>query len=221
MFFILLGGSMDKEKNVIRYYVLCNKLKNVIRTGWKDWNVKRVRVESVAEHIYSTQMLAIAMYSEFEYELDIKKILYMLAVHELEEIIIGDLTMFQISKDEKRKKGIKAVNQVLGSMLKKDEIKSIIEEFEDRKTKEALFAYYCDKLECDLQCKLYDEEECVNVKENDSINDEKVRKMLNEDKTWSNMWLLFSQETYGYDENFMKVSNYAINNNINNLLIND
>lgn len=212
---------MDKEKNVIRYYVLCNKLKNVIRTGWKDWNVKRVRVESVAEHIYSTQMLAIAMYSEFEYELDIKKILYMLAVHELEEIIIGDLTMFQISKDEKRKKGIKAVNRVLGSMLKKDEIKSIIEEFEDRKTKEALFAYYCDKLECDLQCKLYDEEECVNVKESDSINDEKVRKMLNEDKTWSNMWLLFSQETYGYDENFMKVSNYAINNNINNLLIND
>ena len=43
---------MSKAKNVIRYYVLCNKLKDVIRTGWKDWNVKRDRVESVAEHIY-------------------------------------------------------------------------------------------------------------------------------------------------------------------------
>ena len=31
---------MSKEENVLRYYLLCNKLKNVIRTGWKDWNVK-------------------------------------------------------------------------------------------------------------------------------------------------------------------------------------
>ncbi len=35
---------MSKEENVIRYYVLCNKLKNLIRTGWKDWNVKSNRL---------------------------------------------------------------------------------------------------------------------------------------------------------------------------------
>lgn len=29
------------EKSVVRYYVLCNKLKDIIRTGWKDWNVKK------------------------------------------------------------------------------------------------------------------------------------------------------------------------------------
>lgn len=43
---------MKKEENILRYYVLCNKLKNTIRTGWKDWNVKRERLESVAEHIF-------------------------------------------------------------------------------------------------------------------------------------------------------------------------
>lgn len=43
---------MSKEQNVINYYVICNRLKNVIRTGWKSWNVKRERIESVAEHIY-------------------------------------------------------------------------------------------------------------------------------------------------------------------------
>lgn len=41
---------MCKEQNVLNYYVVCNKLKNVIRTGWKDWKVKRERIESVAEH---------------------------------------------------------------------------------------------------------------------------------------------------------------------------
>ena len=40
-------------------------------------------------------------------------------------------------------------------------IEKLILEFDERKTKEVLFAYYCDKFECDLQCKLYDEEACV------------------------------------------------------------
>jgi len=79
---------MSKEENVINYYVLCNKLKNTIRTGWLDWNVKRDRVESVAEHIYGVQMLALAMKSEYEYDIDIMKVIYMLAIHELGETII-------------------------------------------------------------------------------------------------------------------------------------
>jgi 5'-deoxynucleotidase YfbR-like HD superfamily hydrolase len=56
-----------KEKNVVDFYVTCSKLKNVIRTGWKIWNVSCERIESVAEHIYGVQMLALAMYSEYEY----------------------------------------------------------------------------------------------------------------------------------------------------------
>ena len=64
------GDIMSREENVIKYYVLCNKLKNVIRTGWKVWNVERERLESVAEHIFGVQMLAIAMKSEYEYDID-------------------------------------------------------------------------------------------------------------------------------------------------------
>lgn len=75
---------MTKAENVVKFYVLCNKLKNVIRTGWKDWHVNRDRLESVAEHIYSVQMLAIAMNSEYKYDVDIFKVIMMLAVHELE-----------------------------------------------------------------------------------------------------------------------------------------
>ena len=74
---------MEKEKKVITYYVLCNKLKNIIRTGWKDWNVQRERLESVAEHIFGVQMLAIAMKSEYNYDIDILKVIMMIAIHEL------------------------------------------------------------------------------------------------------------------------------------------
>lgn len=32
---------MSKEENVIKYYVLCNKLKDVIRTGWLEFGQRR------------------------------------------------------------------------------------------------------------------------------------------------------------------------------------
>ena len=71
---------MKKEEKVINYYIICNRLKNVIRKGWKVWNVQRDRVESVAEHIFGVQMLAIAMKSEYQYDIDLLKVILMLAV---------------------------------------------------------------------------------------------------------------------------------------------
>ena len=213
---------MTKEEKVLRFYVLCNKLKNVIRTGWIDWKVNRDRIESVAEHIYSVQMLAIAMKSEYQYDIDIEKVIKMLAVHELEEIIIGDLTLFQITREEKAKIGHEAINKVLDGLLDKEEIITLITEFDERKTKEARFAFYCDKLECDLQCKLYDEEGCVDLndqKTNRTFRTEEVKKLIDEGMSWSSMWLMFSQDRYNYDENFTNVSNYAKENSIKKFII--
>lgn len=208
---------MSKEENVIKYYVMCNKLKNVIRTGWKNWNVERERVESVAEHIFGVQMLAIAMKSEYEYDIDIMKVVFMLAVHELGEIVIGDLTMFEISKEEKAKREKEAVHKILCGLLDGKEIENLFTEFDSHSTKEAMFAYQCDKLECDLQSKIYDEEGCVDLNKqesNDLLENELVKKLLSEEKSWSGMWLRFGQTVYPYDDNFKDVSKYALNNSI-------
>ena len=208
---------MSKEQNVINYYVICNRLKNVIRTGWKDWNVQRARIESVAEHIFGVQMLALAMKSEYQYDVDILKVIFMLAVHELGETIIGDLTQFQISKEEKEKLEHEAVHKILGNLLDGKQIEELFLEFDSHNTKEAMFAYQCDKLECDLQCKLYDEEGCVDLNKQDGNSTMKnplVEKLLNNGATWSNMWLNFGQQIYPYDDNFKAISNYAKNNDI-------
>ena len=66
---------MSKEENVVNYYVLCNRLKNIIRTGWISWNVNNERLESVAEHIYGVQMLAMAMHSEYNYDINLSKVI--------------------------------------------------------------------------------------------------------------------------------------------------
>lgn len=208
---------MTKKENVINYYVLCNKLKNVIRTGWKDWNVQSDRIESVAEHIFGVQMLVLAMYSEYQYDIDIMKVIFMLAVHELGETVIGDLTQFQISKEDKEKIEHEAVHKILLDLLDGEQIEKLFLEFDSHSTKEAMFAYQCDKLECDLQSKLYDEEGCVDLNKqdgNDTMNNSIVKELLDSGCSWSSMWLQFGQKIYPYDENFRAVSNYALNNNI-------
>ena len=208
---------MQKEEKVINFYVLCNRLKNIIRTGWKDWNVQKERIESVAEHIYGTQMLAIAMKSEFNYEINIEKVIYMLAIHELGEAIIGDLTMFQISKEEKEKIEHEAVHKILDDLIDGEKIEELFIEFDEHKTKESLFAYQCDKLECDIQSKIYDEENCVDLNNqtfNKTYNNKDVQELLKKGYSWSKMWITFGQKRYNYDNNFTLVSNYIMNNKI-------
>ena len=122
----------SKEKNVLDYYLLCNKLKNVIRKGWLNWNVKKERVESVAEHIFGVQMLAIAMKSEFNYDIDIMKVIYMLAIHELGETVICDLTEFEITREEKEKIEHEAVHNILSSLIGGKTIEELFLEFDSQ-----------------------------------------------------------------------------------------
>ena len=210
---------MGKEEKVINYYVLCNKLKNIIRTGWKHWEVKKDRLESVSEHIFWVQMLAIAMKSEYQYDIDIMKVIFMIAIHELWETIIWDLTEFDISREEKEKIEHEAVHNILKDLVDGEQLEKLFLEFDTHKTKEANFAYQCDKLECDLQCKLYDEEWCVDLNQQQSCNaieNERVQNLLKENKTWSEMWLGYDKENIHYDVNFKEIINYALNHKINN-----
>ncbi len=213
---------MNKEKRVLDFYVLCNKLKDVVRTGWKIWSVDRFRVESVAEHIYGVQMLAIAMWSEYQYDIDIQKVVVMLAVHEMEETIIGDITLFEKSKKDKQQLGHSVVSEIFKGLISGDKIKDLIFEYDKKETSEAKFAFFCDKLECDIQAKLYDEQSCVDLKNQENCNNllhnKDIEKMAKAGMSWSEMWLTFGQQIYDYDENFLAVSNYAKNNKINNYL---
>ena len=131
---------MEKIQNIIHFYILASTLKDKIRSGWKVWNIERERVESVAEHIYGTCMLAIAIDSEYDFKIDLMKVIKILVIHELEEIEIKDFTPFdKISKEEERRIGREAVKDVLKGLTKKEELNELIEEFENLETKEAVY----------------------------------------------------------------------------------
>lgn len=196
---------METKKllNVLHYYYETSTLKEVERTGWKYWNVsKDKRIESIAEHIYGTQHLAMAIFSEFNLKIDIFKVVTMLSLHESEEINMGDKTPFDgISEEEKLNMGKKAVEKTFSALTKREVFTSLIDEFNTKQTPEAQFAYLCDKMECDLQAKKYSDEGRCSFDNISSklLNDPRVKKIIeNGAKTVADVFIEY--DTYRYTE---------------------
>ena len=208
----------EKIKDLLEFYLLARELKDKIRRGWKIWNIDRERVESVAEHIYGTCILAISIDSEYKLDIDIYKVVMMIVLHEIEEIKIGDLTPFdKVTKEEKRKIGKQAVEEILNTLNKKVQYIELIEEFESMKTKESTFAKMCDKLEADIKCKLYCEEKCIDInkKENEHLlKDSRVQKLLrNGEKTVADLYIENDRPKYT-EKVFENIANYIKQNNL-------
>ena len=208
----------QKIKNLLKFYLLATELKNKIRSGWTTWNIDRDRVESVAEHIYGVCILAISIDSEFDLNIDIYKVVMMILIHELEEIKIGDLTPFdKISDEEKRKLGQNAVDDILSDLNKKNQYKELIEEFEKMETKESIFAKMCDKLEADIQCKIYCEEKCLDINKDENsrlLKDSRIQKLLeNGAKSISDLFIENDRPIYK-EEVFEEIANYLKKNKI-------
>lgn len=202
----------NKVEKALRFYLLATTLKDKIRSGWKVWNIQRERVESVAEHIYGVCILAVSIDSEYDLNIDLSKTVMMLLLHEIEEIIIGDLTPFdKITQEQKRKIGKKAVEEVLESLDKKTKYLELIEEFEQMETKESIFAKMCDKLEADIQSKIYCEENCLNLSKEENANllkDERIVKLMKQGaKTIADLFIENDREIYT-EKVFEKIADY-------------
>lgn len=206
----------ERLKSTMRFYLLATQLKYKIRSGWDEthWNVSKERIESIAEHIYGTCILALSIDSEFETYLDISKVIKMLVLHELGEVVIGDITPFDnITPEEKMQIEHEAIKEVLGDLIKKEEYFALLLEFDERKTREAIFAYHCDKLEADIQAKVYQDMGCqnpINKQENNVVfKSKKVRQMVqNGAKTAFDIWYEWDKSLYVDDKNFSALLDY-------------
>jgi len=201
---------MNKATHVLDYYYIACRLKEVERTGWREWNISRGgQVERIAEHIYGTQILAAAIFSEYKLALDINKVTAMLAHHETEEIEIGDITPFDgISDEEKKRLGKIGVDKVMRFLDNNEYIRGLIEEFEEGKTKEAQFAYLCDKLECILWAEKYSRTGRIlleNAPES-QMKEPVIQKIITEGaKTVGDIFREFHNDKFVSDEVFLEI----------------
>lgn len=213
-----------EEKNyfdILKFYKTTYKLKTLIRSGWKSWNVQAERIESVAEHIYGTQMLAIALNSQFKLNLKIEHVCFLIAIHELGECIIGDITPFdKISKQQKHEREVEAVKAVLSDLYSSTEIFNAFCEFENATTKEGHFARLCDKLEANLQCKMYDELGFVDMSTKMQYEAEEVLKQKYQSKgisKLSDLWFEEDIKILKYPSRYVRFLRYLQKNGFNSI----
>ena len=213
----------DKIKEAMRFYLLATKLKYKIRSGWDQnhWNIKSDRIESVAEHVYGTSILAISLNSQFDLGVDMEKVLKMIAIHEIGEVLIGDITPFDnITPKQKEEMEHKAMRDVLGDLCEKDELFDLLLEFDEHKTKEGRFAYLCDKIEADIQAKVYQDKGCHHSLEeqdhNAAFKNPRTHEMIrNGAKEPFDIWYEWDKSRFEDSEIFTKVLEYIKNNNTN------
>ena len=97
-----------------------------------------------------------------------------------------------------------AMVQVIGDLVKKDEFISLLFEFDARKTREAIFAYHCDKLEADLQAKVYQDMGCYH-----SLDDQNNNVVFKSAKAAFDIWYECDKGIYSDDEVFAQMLDYA------------
>ena len=118
-------------------------LKDVLRQGWVNAGVESP--ESVAAHSWGMAIIALKICPD---DLNLEHVLKLCLVHDLPEVIVGDLTPFDDvstkSADERA-----AMEQIAPEWV------SLFDEYENQTTPEAVFVKSLDKLDMALQAKVY------------------------------------------------------------------
>lgn len=219
----LFGDDDRKNYEIFRFYYVNRVLKSKERTGWdeKHWNIQGERREKIAEHVVGTIALALALSSEFKFDIDINKVIETLCIHEIGEIKIGDITPFDnISKEEKERREHEAILNILGNLSKSKELANLLFEFDKKESKNSKFEYLCDKIEADIQSKIYQDkgyQNPISNQENNVVfNFEKTKKMIEQGaETAFDIWYLYDKPIYKNNKKFSKILKYVKKNKMN------
>ncbi|CAH8631478.1 unnamed protein product [Schistosoma margrebowiei] len=147
------------DSNVLRFLLLCGKLKRTVRTGWTRYNINSP--ESVSDHMYRMALMATVIPTNERGNLNTDRLLKMAIVHDLAECIVGDITPHcGVSKEEKLSREKDAMKQLCELISEENsaEIMSLWKEYVDQKTPEAVICKDFDKFEMLLQAYEYEHE---------------------------------------------------------------
>jgi putative hydrolase of HD superfamily len=136
-------------QNIANFLFEVGMLKKTPRTGFQFLGSGS---ESVAEHILGTMFIGYTLCKLVD-DVDEWKVLKICLVHDLPEARTGDMNYVNkkyVSVDEE-----KAVRELTETLFFGEDIKSAIDEFNERETKESLIAHDADQLALILQLKEY------------------------------------------------------------------
>jgi putative hydrolase of HD superfamily len=131
-------------------------LKKAQRRGWI---ARELDADTIAEHSYG--VIVVGWYLATEEKVDVGKVIEMLLVHDLVMAKMEDVTPITGGYEEKEELEQKAKQQIAEQIPEslQEKYLKLFNEFNERKTKEAIVAREADKLETLLQGEAYEEKE--------------------------------------------------------------
>ena len=150
---------MINESEFFNLILEIGLLKKIQRTGWVLKGIKDV--ESVAEHSWRVAMLALLFAKDLN--LDALKLVKMALIHDLGEVVIGDVKWEQGAKvigsrKKKHQDESIAIKKIFSDNPCFQEYVSLWNEFNEQKTREAKIVKEFDKLEMAVQAFEYQKE---------------------------------------------------------------
>ena len=188
---------MNNYNNIIDFYKEYIKMEQVIRKGWLMCNVPSERLESVGDHTLQLMMLASVITKELNIEIDLRRLMEMLLIHDLGEIIIGDISEVEANTYLKKQDEDEAVKSIF-SKLSKENAEYYFSLWLDMYNKEsdlAKFAYLLDKIDAVIKAGVYEKD--YNL---DGLFEEFYSLQQNRctfDNTILNDFFLFIKEKFG------------------------
>jgi len=145
----MMNQKDDVMENLVNFIFEVGMLQKTPRTGFQFLGSG---CESVAEHILRTIFIGYTL-CKLEKDTDEFKVMKMCLVHDLPEARTGDMNY--VNKKYVAVNESKAVDELTATLFFGDDIKSAIDEFNERKSKESLIAHDADQLALIYQLKEY------------------------------------------------------------------
>lgn len=144
----------ENFEKILKFLHLAERLKNELRNGCTSLN----RKESVAEHTWRVALLAILCSPYLDQKINTEKALKIAIIHDLVEIVTGDVPYFSYKYDLAKTSLVNANEiaaiELIKEMLPDDlgnEIYALWHEFDKASSYEAKFVKAIDKMEAQLQ----------------------------------------------------------------------
>jgi 5'-deoxynucleotidase YfbR-like HD superfamily hydrolase len=149
------------SQEILKFLYLIGKSKRILRSGWVREKVRDP--ESVAEHSFRLSVMAMVFADQLG--LDKERLIKMALVHDLAEIITGDLVWSRgaiidikkrAEKEEREKREIEKIFAMIGQQ---DEYRKLYSDMTERVSSEARIFWQLDKLEMAIQAFEYEVEQ--------------------------------------------------------------
>ncbi len=176
MLFALLERSWffmeERFKKQMDFLLEIDKVKSIFR---QTYLADKSRFENDAEHSWHACIMAVVLSEYFDKDVDLLKVIKMMLMHDVVEIYAGDTYCYDAKgyedKDERERQSAEKIYGMLPED-QKDEYIKLWREFEEGKSKEAVFCAILDRVQPTM---LNDAAGCISWKEH-GIKKEQVLK---------------------------------------------